>query len=157
MTIFPARHLPDLLTSTTVLNQLLQHLEGDLRKRAAQPGPGSSPPPAAPVAAPARPAARPAAPPAPPKAGGLVEAVLVEDPKGKGRRFARHRSSGLLGSILNPDKLPADKNLGDVVTLCVAMISSDGQQIQWRVPTEEDKARATAPRGGPPRGPSRRR
>ncbi len=157
VTIFPARHLPDLLTSTTVLNQLLQHLEGDLRKRAAQPGPGSSPPPAAPVAAPARPAARPAAPPAPPKAGGLVEAVLVEDPKGKGRRFARHRSSGLLGSILNPDKLPADKNLGDVVTLCVAMISSDGQQIQWRVPTEEDKARATAPRGGPPRGPSRRR
>ena len=94
VTAFPTKHLPDLLVSNTVLNQLLQHLDRDLRKRAAQAGPQNSPPPAA---APPKPAAKPAAPPALPKAGALIEAVLVEDPKGKGRRFARHVASGLVG------------------------------------------------------------
>jgi CRISPR-associated protein Cmr6 len=158
VTAFPTKHLPDLLTSTTVLNQLLQHLDGDLRKRAAQAAPERLPPRGASVPpAVAKPVARPAAPQAIPKAGHQVEAILVEDPKGRDRRFARHAPTGLIGPILNAERIPPEKNLGDAITLLVFSISSDGKQVQWRVPTETDKPRPPEPRSGPPRGPSRRR
>ena len=91
-----------------------------------------------------------------PKSGDLVEAILAEDPKSKGRRFARHERSGLLGSILNPDQVPADKHLGDNLTLLVASISSDGKQIQFRVPSEADLRKAQSPSSPPTnRGPRR--
>ena len=146
---FPTRHLPSLPASTAVLSELLDYLRVDLQQRAQQRGPEG---PAAPAAGAGKSAARKATQPAIPKPGDLVEAVLVEDPKGKGRRFACHRPSGLVGSILNPDKLPADKELGDTVTLLVASISSDGKSIQFRVPTDEDKRKQGA---APPRSPQR--
>ena len=160
-TAFIAKHLPDAATSAVVLGDLLTHLDGELRRRAAAPAPESLPPTrerqsATPAATREKPAGRPAAPSAIPKAGQQIEAVLVDDPKGRGRRFASHVKSGLIGPILNADRVPPDKNLGDSLMLLVQSISSDGKQVQWRVPTEADKARATEHRGGPQRGPSRR-
>jgi CRISPR-associated protein Cmr6 len=168
VTAFPAKYLPNQATSAVILGDLLKHLADDLQKRAQQPGPTGLPPPAAapakpaavaakPVAAPAKPAARPAAPVVLPKAGDHLEAVLVDDPKGRGRRFARHVRSGLVGPILNVERIPPEKNLGDAITLWVYSLSSDGKQVQWRVPTETDKPRSTQPRRGPPPGHSRRR
>ena len=152
---FPARHLPDLATSTAVLTDLLVHLRDDLAERSGRPGPDS---PVGPGPVAGRSSAPAARRPAVPKAGDLLEAVLIEDPKGKGRRFARHEPSGLAGNILNPDQLPADKKPGDGVTLRVHYTSSDGKTIQFRVPTGEDEQRRQAPRRGPPpRGPQRRR
>ena len=81
VTAFPAKHLPDLLTSTTMLNQLLQHLEATCGSARRSRGPKVPRPRAAGRSGKAR--APPAPPPAPPKAGDLVEAVLVEDPKGR--------------------------------------------------------------------------
>ena len=80
---------------------------------------------------------------------------MAEDPKGKGRRFARHEPSGLIGSIQNPDQVPDDKNVGDNLTLLVASISSDGKQIQFRVPSEADLTKAkNPPSPSPNRGPA---
>jgi CRISPR-associated protein Cmr6 len=150
---FPARHLPDLQTSTVVLSELLEHLRVDLQHRAQQHGPES---PVTAAASAGKSAGPPTARPAVPKTGDTVEAVLMEDPKGKGRRFAQHSPSGLAGPIQNADRIPPDKNIGDTLTLLVASMSSDGKQIQFRVPTEEDNRRTAGPRGGPSRGAFRR-
>jgi CRISPR-associated protein Cmr6 len=150
----PTKHLPDLPASTAMLTELLEHLRGDLQQRARQPGPEG---PAVPATRAGHPAGRKAAQPAIPKAGDLIEATLVEDPKGKGRLFARHDPSRLVGPILNADQVPADKHAGDTLALLVASISSDAKQIQFRIPADEDRQRTARPRGGPPHGPSRRR
>ncbi len=91
---------------------------------------------------------RPASPLSQLKPQQLVDAILVEDPKGKGRRFARHITSGLVGPILNPDAIPADQKVDDKVSLVVASISSDNKQIQFRWPVGEQPKGKTRKREG---------
>jgi CRISPR-associated protein Cmr6 len=115
----------------------------------------SAPPPAD------RPSTTPVSPLSQLKPQQLVDAILVEDPKGKGRRFAQHVASGLVGPILNPDAVPAEQKVDDKVSLVVASISSDNKQIQFRWPMGEQpkgkKPEQGPSRGGPGRPPPRRR
>lgn len=98
-----------------------------------------------------------AKPTALPKPGGRVEAELIEERTKKGGWKALHKPSGLSGAIQNAGDVPADKNVGDTLTLIVAIANE--REIAFRYPTSADKERAQrAPskgrggRGGPGRG-----
>jgi CRISPR-associated protein Cmr6 len=156
VTAFPARYLPDAETSRKFLSKLLGHLKTDLEKRAkdlAAKGQQKAPPRAAAAARVSRPA--PAERPLS-KAGDLVEALLVEDPKGKGRRFAKHAGSGRVGSIQNPGDIPPDKKTGDQVRLIVAIWTTDQIQFKWPKPLDSEKPGKAKPRSGPGAGRFRR-
>jgi CRISPR-associated protein Cmr6 len=142
-TAFPAKYLPDLNESRKILTELLDFLHTYLAQRSQELHDSGQRP--GPSAQPTHPGERR---PTLPQHGSLVEAVLVEDPKGKGRRFARHGPSGLVGSILHPEGVPADKQIGDAITLVVDYVSADGKQIRFRPPTSEDTTRAPRPRKG---------
>ena len=139
---FPSKYLPDIKASREFLGKLLEYLKSDLERRVKDLATKGQEKKAPPLAAPS--VSRPA--PAPerrvPKQGELVEAVLVEDPKKKGRRFARHAASGVEGNIQNADQIPADRKVGDTVRLLVVISSPD--QIQFRWPTDADIAKASA-------------
>jgi CRISPR-associated protein Cmr6 len=134
---FPARYLPDLESSRDFLGKFLDQFERRLRERMTSPSPQplgrkrgiqrGAPPAghrtAGATGAPARTGL---------SSGASVDATLVEDPKGKGRRFARHDATGLIGPITNASEVPADKKVGDVLRLVVASLSSDGRQVQFR-------------------------
>jgi CRISPR-associated protein (TIGR03986 family) len=65
--------------------------------------------------------------------GQIVEAVVVADPKGKGRLFVRHESTGLVGVVLNPGDVPAEqREVGQRISLHVYSISTDGKQVSFR-------------------------
>jgi hypothetical protein len=73
--------------------------------------------------------------------GQTVEAVIVADPKGKGRLFARHEPTGLVGIVLNPGDVPVEqREVGQRISLQVHAISTDGKQVSFRW--------AAAPTGG---------
>jgi len=152
VTAFPAKYLPDTEASRKFLSKLLGHLKTDLEKRAKDlAGKGQQKAPSRVVAS-----AR-VSPPAPagrglPKAGDLVEAVLVEDPKAKGRRFAKHVASGKVGSIQNPGDIPPDKKTGDQVRLIVAIWTTDQVQFKWPKPVDSEKPGKAKPRSGPGAG-----
>jgi CRISPR-associated protein Cmr6 len=136
VTAFPARYLPETATSRKFLSGLLEYLKADLEKRArdfaakGQQKPATSVAPSASVSRPAAAGRRL------PKQGDTVEAVMVEDPKGKGRRFARHVASGMVGNIQNSAEIPPDKKTGDQVQLIVA-ICTPPDQIQFKWPKPE--------------------
>jgi hypothetical protein len=70
-----------------------------------------------------------------------VLATLVEDAKKReGKRFARLKDTDLVGPIINRDDVPAEKLVGDELTLVVASASRTGNitSIQFRYPTAAD-------------------
>lgn len=92
-----------------------------------------------------------------PQPGELVEADLIEERTRKGGWKALHKPSGLSGAVQNTGDVPADKNVGDTLTLIVAI--ANDREIAFRHPTPADEARAQrAPtkrrggRGGPGQG-----
>jgi hypothetical protein len=119
------------------LKQLLDHLRKIVPERVKQHASlGSKPAVHAPAkqfqaAAPKASAVAKAEPPRP-VPGKEVSTTLVDDPKGKGRRFARYDAGALVGPIVNGDQVPSDKKVGDPLLLTVASLSSDGKQIQFR-------------------------
>ncbi|MDI9442962.1 MAG: type III-B CRISPR module RAMP protein Cmr6, partial [Planctomycetota bacterium] len=74
-----------------------------------------------------------------PKSGEAVEATLVEDPKGKGRRFAEYEPLHAVGAIINAADVPEELKPGDRVTLLVHSITPAGdgsiKAIQFNWPT----------------------
>jgi hypothetical protein len=131
---FPAMYLPDPKTSREFLWKFRDYLKADLEKRAKELT-ERQPPPSP------RPFAPPSSRPMPheaesrlPRTGQLVDALLVEDRKGKGRRFAKDLKSGLSGNIQNPGDIPADKKVGDTVQLLVAFSTKDQIQFKWPKP-----------------------
>ena len=151
VTAFLTKYLPDTETSRKLLSKLLEHLKTDLEKRTrglAAKGQRKAPPRAAAWVSSAGRAL--------PKTGDLVEALLVEDPKGKGRRFAKHVASGKVGNIQNAGDVPPDKKPGDQVQLTVAISTPDQIQFRWPKPADGEKAAKPKPRSGPGTGPAGR-
>ncbi len=92
-----------------------------------------------------------------PKPGEMVEADLIEERTRRGGWKALHKPSGLSGAIQNAGDVPADKSVGDTLTLIVAIANE--REIAFHYPTPADEQRAQrAPskggggRGGPERG-----
>lgn len=74
-----------------------------------------------------------------PNAGVKVEAILLEERTKKGGWKAKHEPSGLNGPIQNHGDVPADRKVGDVLSLIVA--SANKREIAFRYPTTADEAR----------------
>jgi CRISPR-associated protein (TIGR03986 family) len=65
--------------------------------------------------------------------GQTVDAVVVADPKAKGRLFARHELTGLVGNVLNPGDVPTEqRQVGQRISLRVHSISTNGKQVAFR-------------------------
>lgn len=75
-----------------------------------------------------------------PKPGDLVEGELIEERTRKGGWKALYKPSGLSGAIQNTDHVPADKNVGDTLSLIVAI--ANDREVAFRYPTPVDEARA---------------
>ena len=79
--------------------------------------------------------ARPTSAPAPSlptlKSGDEVEVTIVEDPKGKGRLFAKHEPTGLVGNIIDPNNVP-DKTIGAKIRVFIHSINMKQKQIQFK-------------------------
>jgi len=125
---FPAKYLPNLSDSRKLLLELLVHLQDDLARRTKDLVDKGQQPARQPTA---HPTIQP--PPGLPAARQTIQAELVEDPKGKGRPFAKY--GDLVGRIQDLTELPPDKKIGDTVRLEVASMSADGREIQFRCPT----------------------
>ncbi len=138
VTAFVTPDLPDSTTSREVLTELLTHLNDDLSARSNslpdQPTSGGGGGGRSASAGGRAPVAGRKSKPNLPTPGSQVEAVLVKDPKDKGRPFAKHEPSGLVGFIYNKDAVPSDLKIGDKVTLTVRTVGSDGKQIQFLYP-----------------------
>jgi CRISPR-associated protein Cmr6 len=147
VTAFPAKYLPDTATNRKFLSGLLDHLKVELENRARDLAAKGQLKPAASVA-PSISVSRPVAVGRRiPKQGDSVGAVLVEDPKGKGRRFARHIDSGMVGNIQNSAEIPPDKKIGDQVQLIVAICTPPDQiQFKWPKPGGVSDPKKPAPR-----------
>lgn len=88
-------------------------------------------------------ATQPSKPKELPKTWDSVEAKIVPDAKGRGRLFACHEESGLVGPILKPEEVPEPEREPDTpLRLIVAMIGADGKQIQFLYPTPANLQRA---------------
>jgi len=82
-----------------------------------------------------------------------VDASIVADPKNQGRLFARHEQSGLVGVIQKSEGVPEqERQLDTALRLIVAMISTDGKQIQFLYPTPANQQRAQQAKQPPSRG-----
>jgi CRISPR-associated protein Cmr6 len=90
-----------------------------------------------------------------PRPGERVEAVLLEEKTRKGGWKARHVTSNISGPIVNSGEVPADKKVGDTVTLIVQ--SANEREIAFRWPTAADEQRAQKAQGKPTRGPGGQR
>lgn len=66
------------------------------------------------------------------KAHDIVQVTIVEDPKGKGRLFARHEPTGLVGPIQDPTSIITTREPGTKVTVEVASVNLRNKQIQFR-------------------------
>jgi CRISPR-associated protein Cmr6 len=158
VTAFPAKYLPDPEASRNFLSQLLDQLKTDLGKRAKDLGAKGQQKVPFRAAATARVSPPASAGRALPKTGDLVEALLVEDPKGKGGRWGKDIASGRVGRIQdprNPGDLPADKKVGDRVQLRVAICDQYQIQFQWPRPSGAEGGKPK-PASGPGAGRSRR-
>ena len=159
VTAFPACELPSLNDSQAFLQQLLDHLRGDLPERFSRHAALGRTAPAQPSAA-AR-ATQPASQAAAvPRANDRVEAELLAEKTKNGGWKARHPPTGLSGPIVNTAEVPADKTPGEKVTLIVASVSA--QQMTFRWPTAAELTAASKkgdPSGGKSSGgkPGRRR
>lgn len=156
-TAFPASRLPTFQLSKAFLLEFLEHIKADMESRAkdfARKGqhPTSDPP------RPGQQTAPPAHVPRPDttlRNGSWVDAVLVEDPKGKGRPFAKHPRVVAPG-IVNGDPEPSDKTIGDTVKLVIVSVSANGKDISFRWPkpgetpsqTQDRRPNTSPHRGG---------
>ena len=88
---------------------------------------------AAPVPTPAR---TPAPPPKPVLAERMTaEFVICEDPKGKGRLFAKHDPTGRIGNITNHADVPEDiRKIGEKLRLYVWLCNPTQLQLRWQPP-----------------------
>ena len=82
---------------------------------AAATGPASAPPPATPSL----------------KSGDEVEVTIVEDPRGKGRLFAKHEPTGLVGPIIDPNNV-SNKTIGAKIRLFIHSVNVRQKQIQFK-------------------------
>jgi len=149
---FPSMYLPDMSTSRRFLTEFVDRLHTDLQRRARMSLPPNAPARGAPPSSPSRPALQ---------SGQLVTAVLVDEKTQKGGWKARlAQGDPMAGAIQNFADLPGDAAAGQQVSLILQTISQapDGsiRAIQFRWPTDADKARLAAKPSGPPRGPRRR-
>jgi|GEM_PF-6758759 len=89
------------------------------------------------------------------RSGAWVDAVLVEDPKGKGRSFAKHSAVGAPGIVSGAPEAP-DKTIGDTVKLVIVSVSANGKDISFRWPkpgetpsqTQDRRPKTSQTRGG---------
>ena len=87
-----------------------------------------------------------------PKYDDRVEAELLEQKTNKGGWRAEHKPTGLVGHVHTPGDVPADKKVGDTLTLIVASVNE--KLIAFRYPTAaDDEKRAQAGRRGGQRTP----
>jgi CRISPR-associated protein Cmr6 len=142
---FPSEYLPTLQDSQKLLSDAVTWIYDDLKRRSGldcpkiRKGSGSDQ-----AGGRGRLAANA------PRTWQRVQAVLVPDPKGKGRRFAEDEERGLRGHIENSNDVPDEKKVGDSVELIVTMESVDGKDIRFRWPTAADQQRPSHPqRHGP--------
>src|SRR5262249_45905215 len=90
---------------------------------------------------------------APLKSGDRVEALIAPDPAGRGRLYARHEATGLLGNIINAADVPeTEKEIGKKVTLIVQSVNVAARQIAFRWPTAADQPKPKPTQGKPPPG-----
>jgi len=89
--------------------------------------------------------------------GERVRTILIEDPKGKGRPFAKLEGDERIGNIKNPEQAPPGVNIGDTVELEIDTLSHDQKNIQFRWPTAQAPENLKKPKpggkGGPGHGP----
>jgi CRISPR-associated protein Cmr6 len=140
VTAFPARLLPDPDTSRKMLNELLEHLDKDLRRRVKlyeQKGRNSPFPPAAADSLPGSHSTYVSPIVDPPRSGDRVEATLLEEKTKKGGWKAQHATTGMSGHIENSNDVPSDKKPGDRIALIVKYVNE--QVIAFRYPTDADK------------------
>lgn len=156
---FPSARLPDKATSSSVLRKFVDFATSKLRRMSSQPTPTPQR-----VRQPnSRDGRRPVTTvpsPTPPgqKSGERVKAQLLDEKNKKGGWKARHVESGLEGSIIDSQNVPADKKPGDVVELTVHSVSVDKRRVmefKWMKPPPP-KNRRTKDRGPGDRGPRRR-
>lgn len=136
---FPSEYLPSLQESRSLLSDAVVKIYEDLKRRSKLDCPkirNSS------VSAQADTRLRPAA--NAPRTGEVVKAVLVEDPKGKGRRYAKDVEHGLIGHIENSNDVPDEKKVGDSVELIVKTVTVHGE-IHFRWPTVAAQQRPSQP------------
>ncbi|MDD4787284.1 MAG: type III-B CRISPR module RAMP protein Cmr6 [Pirellulales bacterium] len=157
---FPAAFLPNIDESRAFLREFLKRfkdqLAGPLRPcsgTGGRPGRGSDRGP------------RGSGGRALPVNGDQIEATLVEDPKGKGRRFAEYEPLHAVGAIINAADVPEELKPGDRVTLLVHSITPAGdgsiKAIQFNWPTEallkqREKSKGKSQGRGPGQGRGRR-
>jgi len=122
---FPAECLPDIETSRKFLQELLKHLQEDLKKRAENnEHKGQKKDSMSNVKTPVKQIELP-------NAGESVEATLLEEKTKKGRWKAKHNETNLSGPIQNSDKVPSDKKAGDRVRLIVAYCNEREIAFEW--------------------------
>lgn len=128
VTTFTARHLPDPATSAAVLTALRGTVATELSDRSRAHGAiGRGRPGQAAAGVPAR--RGPAL-----KSGTSVECRLLEERTKAGGWKAEHVETRLKGHILNSERVPADKQPGNTVTLLIASVSADGKTLTFRWP-----------------------
>jgi hypothetical protein len=138
---FPAPHLPNFKESEQLLEQLLKHMHGELEARTNEYKNRGQKGPVAPAGLAGSKLGAPASQfkPSLPKAGDMVEAVLLEERTKKGGWRAKHVATGIAGPIQNSADVPADKKVGEPLTLRVQ--SANEREIAYRFLTTADQAK----------------
>jgi len=72
------------------------------------------------------------------KSGDRVVVTIVEDPKGKGRLFAKHEPTQLVGPIIDPKNIIQDRTIGTKLEVLVHSVNFNQKQIQFK-PLENNK------------------
>lgn len=144
---FPSPELPKDPTakkSREFLEKLFESLEKQWKALVADPGlssignrPGKYPSQEQSAGPRQKPATSPAATPAL-KSGDRVVVTIVEDPKGKGRLFAKHQPTQLVGPIIDPKNIIQDRTIGRELEVLVHSVNFNQRQIQFK-PLEDNK------------------
>jgi CRISPR-associated protein Cmr6 len=144
---FPSPYLPDIDTSRKILQELLEHLDKDLRKRVndyKDKGQNTPFPPSPTLPVTGKRSAQSPANTSLPRPGERVEATLLLERTKKGGWRAQHTATGISGPIQNSADVPSDKKPGDIVTLIVKN-ATEGE-IGFRYPTDTDKRDERSPK-----------
>lgn len=132
VTAFPASRLPNMAQSRKLLDELLTHLQSDLPARFAAVK-GADGPVQNPLRAGEKPAPQQKGPEL--KAHAVVQAVIVADPKHRGRVFARVEGTDLEGNVMNSGDMPAElRTIGTKVQLKIANVNLTNKSIGFNYP-----------------------
>jgi CRISPR-associated protein Cmr6 len=151
ITAFPSAFLPDFKKSQEFIKGFIDYLTREIQRRSSEGSKGLKPAfsPTSAVATQSGQHGNQAS--GLPKSQSLVEVVLLEEKTKKGGWKARHEPSGLSGSVVNHDLIPADKNAGDKLMLVVHSVNP--KEIQFKFPTGSEDVSARSGQGGPRKQP----